>query len=216
LVVKSLRQQVYDYLRGAMARGELAPGSPIDLNALAQQLGVSRTPLRDALLQLQAEGFVTIMARRRCVVSELTLEQIRDLYQIIGGLEACVLRDELHRITPDEVERMRRLNREMRAALDRDDFDGYYAANLELHDSYLGLSSNATLKRMVRTLKQRLYDFPRRSAFVKEWELASTGEHEQLIERIAAGDAEGAAEQIRGVHWSFEVQEPFIRRYYFP
>jgi DNA-binding GntR family transcriptional regulator len=214
LVAKSLREQVYDHLRVAMARGELAPGSPIDINRIAAELGVSRTPLRDALLQLQSEGFVTILPRRGCVVSVLTLEEIRNLYQIIGALEACVLREELHRITPSDVARMRELNRTMRASLERDDFEGYYAANLELHDSYLGLSSNTTLKEMVRRLKQRLYDFPRRAAWVKEWELTSTGEHESLIERIAAGDASGAADHIRNVHWCFEVQEPFIRRYY--
>ncbi len=213
-VAKSLREQVYDYLREAMARGELTPGAPIDLNRTAAQLGVSRTPLRDALIQLQAEGFVTILPRRGCVVRVVTLEEVRDLYQIIGALEACVLREELHRITPSDVAGMRQLNRSMREALEGDDFDGCYAANLELHDCYLSLSVNSILKQTVRRLKQRLYDFPRRAAWVKEWELASSGEHEQLIDRIAAGDAEGAAVQIRNVHWSFEVQEPFIRRYY--
>ncbi|MGB5881972.1 MAG: GntR family transcriptional regulator, partial [Thermoanaerobaculia bacterium] len=60
LNLKSLREQVYDYLREAMNRGDLAPGATLDLNAISRRLGVSRTPLRDALLQLETEGFVTI------------------------------------------------------------------------------------------------------------------------------------------------------------
>ncbi|HEY69150.1 MAG TPA: GntR family transcriptional regulator, partial [Anaerolineae bacterium] len=59
LNLKSLREQVYDYLRHAMNRGELAPGAALNLNQISRKLGVSRTPLRDALLQLEIEGFVT-------------------------------------------------------------------------------------------------------------------------------------------------------------
>jgi DNA-binding GntR family transcriptional regulator len=63
-------------------------------------------------------------------------------------------------------------------------------------------------------LKHRLYDFPRRKGFVKEWEVISTGEHQQFIEHVKNGDPKAAAEFIRDVHWSFAVQERFIRRYY--
>ena len=66
---------------------------------------------------------------------------------------------------------MIRLNQTMRNALDENDFDGYYAANLEMHNCYLHLSSNDRLVRIVTTMKQRLYDFPRKKAFVKEWEM---------------------------------------------
>ncbi len=95
---KSLREQVYDYLRDAMNRGELGPGANLNLNEISQRLGISRTPLRDALLQLEAEGFVTILPRRGCVVNRLTREEIQELYQVIGALEASVIHDEFHQI----------------------------------------------------------------------------------------------------------------------
>jgi hypothetical protein len=69
--------------------------------------------------------------------------------------------------------------------------------------------------RTVRTLKERLYDFPRRSEYVKEWELDSTAEHAEITSRLRAGDFKGAAAYIRDVHWNFEVQERYIRTYYF-
>jgi hypothetical protein len=69
--------------------------------------------------------------------------------------------------------------------------------------------------RIVRTHKQRLYDWPRRSGLVKEWELASLEEHATLVRLVADRDARGAADHLRDVHWSFPVQERFIHRYYF-
>jgi hypothetical protein len=65
-------------------------------------------------------------------------------------------------------------------------------------------------------MKQRLYDFPRKQAFVKQWEITSTGEHEELIRLLEAGDGKAAADYVRNVHWSYEVQKPFIEEYYLP
>ena len=191
LNLKSLREQVYDYLREAMNSGDLAPGAAIDLKNLGRRLGVSRTPLRDAILQLETEGFVTVLPRRGCVVNRLTRDDIRNLYQMLGALEASVILTEADRIDADIVAAMKRFNDEMKAALDDDDFDRYYEANLRMHDGYLGLSPNRDLLRAVRIMKQRLYDFPRREGFVKEWETASTQEHDELIRRLEAGTPGG-------------------------
>ncbi|MGB3564128.1 MAG: GntR family transcriptional regulator [Thermoanaerobaculia bacterium] len=214
LNLKSLREQVYDYLREAMNRGDLAPGATLDLNAISRRLGVSRTPLRDALLQLETEGFVTILPRRGCVVNLLTRDEIRDLYQLIGSLEASVIRNEFVRITTTVGSIMTGLNDEMAEGLRDDDFDHFYSANLELHECFLSLSPNHRLVDLVRTMKHRLYDFPRKKTFVKEWELRSIDEHAELIRLLEAGDAGAAADYIRDVHWSFEVQEPYIEQYY--
>jgi DNA-binding GntR family transcriptional regulator len=102
----------------------------------------------------------------------------------------------------------------MDAGLARDDFDAYYAANLAFHDVYISLSPNRELRRQIGLQKERLYDFPRRTAFVKEWELASMKEHRELRQRFAAGDLKGAAAWIREVHWCYAVQEPYILAYY--
>jgi len=109
---------------------------------------------------------------------------------------------------------MEALNEEMRAALEVDDFDRFYARNLAFHECWLELSGNEELKRTVRILKQRLYDFPRHPDFVKEWEVASTGEHATIVRLLREGNVAGAADFVRDVHWSFTVQESFIHRYY--
>jgi DNA-binding GntR family transcriptional regulator len=212
--VRSLRREVYEHLKALMNQGRLRPGAYLDLNALEVEIGISRTPLRDALLRLETEGFVEILNRRGVRVRELTPKAIRDIYEILGALESAALRSAGQRITPEVVAGMRRLNGEMDAALDASDFGRYYDANLSFHNSWLGLSSNEAMVGHIRILKERLYDFPRLKGFVPEWERASIDEHRSLIELLEAGNVAGAADLLRDVHWCFDHQEPFIRRYY--
>ena len=214
LNVKSLKEQVYEYLREQMRTGSLRPGSIIDMEETSGRLGVSKTPLRDALLLLETEGFVSILPRRKVIVNPLTLQEIRDFYEILGALEATALSAAFGRIGAVELGLMETLNSEMKQAIDRNDFDLYYEKNLAFHDVFLSLSGNGYLKKTVNTLKKRLYDFPRPEGFVKEWEQASIGEHAALIDSLRRGSVREAVEQIRDIHWSFAVQERFIARYY--
>ncbi len=214
LYLKTLREQVYEYLRELMQYGKLKPGDFINMNQLSKELGISKTPLRDALIQLEAEGFVTFFPRRGVMVNLLTLQDIKDYYQIIGALEGAVILAEIEKITDEDIEKMRELNRQMREAIDNDDFDLYYERNLEFHNVYLFLTENQKLLKTVLIYKQRLYDFPRRKGFIKEWEIESIKEHDKIVELLAKRDAENAAKFVRDVHWSFKTQERFIKRYY--
>ncbi len=214
LYLKTLREQVYEYLRELMQYGKLKPGDFINMNQLSKELGISKTPLRDALIQLEAEGFVTFFPRRGVMVNLLTLQDIKDYYQIIGALEGAVILAEIEKITDEDIEKMRELNRQMREAIDNNDFDLYYERNLEFHNVYLFLTDNQKLLKTVLIYKQRLYDFPRREDFIKEWEIESIKEHDKIVEFLAKRDAESAAKFLRDVHWSFKAQERFIKQYY--
>jgi len=205
---------VYDVLRDLLDQGDLHGGEVFDLKSLSERLGVSRTPLREALLRLEVEGFVTIRPRSGVIVRPLTERDVRNLYQMIGALEASVLLSESDSLNEQVIADMRRWNEASKQALAGDDFAAYYTANLALHNSYLNLSRNEELIHNVEIMKQRLYDFPRRRGFIREWEEASTGEHDAIVGWLEKGDATAAAEVVRDVHWSFEVQERFIRMYY--
>jgi DNA-binding GntR family transcriptional regulator len=215
LDITSLSAIVYEDLKRRLNSGLLRPGQFIDLSALGRELGMSRTPLRDAMIRLELEGFVTVYPRRGVMVRTLDLAGIRDIYQIVGALESAVVERMALRFRASDADRMDGYREAMAASLAADDFDAYYAANLSFHDVYLDLSDNEDLVRHVRTLKERLYDFPRRSEYVKEWELDSTAEHAEITARLRAGDFKGSAAYIREVHWNFEVQERYIRTYYF-
>ncbi len=217
LEIRSLREQVYEYLRGEMQAGRLVPGTYINLNDISGQLGISKTPLRDAIIQLECEGFVTILPRRGVVVNRLTLEEIRNVLEIVGALESAVILSVFDRITSKHLEEMARINEDMRHIMDTKKtrrFDSrYYRLNNAFHEVFLNLSGNTSLRRIIHPIKQRLYDFPR-PGYIPRWELINCEEHDQLIRFIRAGKREKAARLWRESHWSFEAHEEFIREFY--
>jgi DNA-binding GntR family transcriptional regulator len=212
---KSLREQVYELLREELSSGKLIPGSAINLAEMSSRLGVSKTPLRDALLQLDTEGFVTISPRRGVFVTKLTLEDIKHSYEIVGALESAVILSVFDRIEAYHLSKMKWLNSSLTAALEREDFENYYVGNIEFHHIFLDLSDNDALRRIILPIKQRLYDFPRRG-YIKEWELNNCKDHQQLIEALEKGNRDAAVRVWRDVHWAFAIQEEYIRRFYFP
>ncbi len=215
--LRSLREQVYQYLRAEMLKGRIIPGEYIRLNEMSERLGISKSPLRDAVIQLECEGFVTILPRRGVLMNRLALQDVKDAYGIVGALEASVIIDVCSRFATDGIEAMAAINTAMKALIERADFDHHYAEffdfNVAFHNHFLDLSDNRQIKKIVLPLKQRLYDFPRRR-FIREWERQNCREHDELVEHIRAGDATSAADLLQNRHWSFPYYEGFIRQFY--
>ena len=211
---KSLKEQVYDYLREQMEMGEIRPGAFINMEETSRELGVSKTPLRDALLQLEAENFVSILPRRGVIVNVLTLEDIKRYYEILGALESSALLSCFNKLKKTDIKKLKTLNERMARAISDDDFNAYYQYNLKFHNVFLDLCGNDLLKKMVNNLKRKLYDFPRQQGFVKEWEVESIQEHAKLVALIELGKSQEASSYIRDVHWSYAVQEKYIQKYY--
>jgi DNA-binding GntR family transcriptional regulator len=209
----SLKDQVYEYLRNEMKKGRIKPGSTINMDRTSEKLGVSKTPLRDALIRLEAEGFVNILPRKGVVVSPLSLQNIRDYYQIIGALESTAMLAAESRLC-GAADLMAELNDGMSQALAKENFDLYYERNLRFHEVFIRLSGNRMIEKTVDSMKKRLYDFPRPKDYIKAWEERSVEEHSSLVSLIKEGRVEEAARLIRDVHWSFKVQEPYILQYY--
>jgi len=213
LNIQSLSEQVYNYLRDEMHTGGILPDTILNLNEISRHLGISKTPLRDALIKLEMERFVTIMPRRGVMVNQLTLQDISDFYQIIGALECEVIKEVSDRLGSVQISVMRQLNADMREALRREEFDSYYGINIKFHDIFLNLSHNKRLRPMIMPMKQRLYDFQRRP-YLKEWEFRNCNEHDKFIDLIKQGNSLSAAQFMRDVHWSFSTQEEYIREFY--
>ena len=211
--IRSLREQVYDYLRNEMHDGRILPGSYINMNEISQTLGISKTPLRDALIQFECEGFVTIQPRRGILVNKLSITDVKNILEVVGALESAVILAVFDAIRPKQIKKLESLNQTMTAAVEREDFDIYYKQNIAFHDVFLDLNQNKEIHRIVNPLKQRLYDFPRRT-YIKEWELINCGEHQKLIAFIKNGQPEQASRLWRDSHWSFKAYEKFIRRFY--
>ncbi|MCP3940906.1 MAG: GntR family transcriptional regulator [Desulfobacteraceae bacterium] len=213
LNVLSLREQVYEYLRNEMITGGLTPGSTINLNQIAKQLGISKTPLRDALIHLEIEGFVTILPRRGVMVNALELSDVKDAYDSIGIIEAAIVQDCFDKIKPAHISRLERLNEQMRKDIQKDDFSKLFKTNLAFHDVVNSLSDNPLLEKFIFPIKHRLYDFQGQS-YIPGWELRNCEEHDRFIGFLKEKNSLEAARLLKEVHWSYGVQKMYIKQFY--
>jgi DNA-binding GntR family transcriptional regulator len=210
---KSLREQVYTYFCELMKKGELIPGKYINQTEICNELNISKAPLRDALIQLETEGFVSILPRRGVIINPLSLEDVANAYQILGGLESVALEQAFDRLEPSHLEEMERINAELFHRLQKGLFDEYYALNNELHNIFIDLAENASLEGIVTPLKQRLYDFPLRP-YIVEWEEENLREHERLIVSIKKRNIRAAMDILRYEHWNAELHQEGIKAFY--
>ncbi len=213
LNILSLREQVYTYLRKLMTLGDLVPGSTINIGEIARQLGISKTPLRDALIHLEVEGFVSILPRRGVRVNLLELTDVKNAYDAIGMVEASIVLECFEKFRPYHISKLEKLNEIMMSDIKKNDFSRLFTTNLEFHDIYLDVSDNELLKKFIRPIKHRLYDFPRQN-YISEWEMRNCREHLIFIDHLKNGNAKEAAKIIREVHWSFDFQKEFIKIFY--
>ena len=216
ITLKSLREQVYDYLKGQLKRGTLNAEGFLDLGALSETLGVSRTPLRDALLQLEVEGFVAIVPRKGVRVKTLNAQDIQEIYQMIGALEASAILAAAPRLTIKDFSRLRTLDRKISQSVEAGASESCYLANFAFHDLFLERCENQRITRAVHTLKQQLYEWNRKfESLHAEWENQNIKEHEEIVSLLENGEPEKAAAFLTNVHWSFEVQKAFVNKVYF-
>ncbi len=203
-----LRVQVYNYLEKQMRLGILEPGASISVNTMIKELGISRTPLREALLLLQEQGFVSIQPQRGVKINALTLDDVKDIYEILGGIESSVLLSVFDDLQEKEIQQMKRLNDEIETALENDDIIRHNQANIDFHGVFLGLSKNERMLKYVKNLKMQLYDFPRRD-FGKNWNTNNLIQHRHFVQLIEEGKSITAADYLRDIHWDFDPPDSF-------
>lgn len=209
----SLSELVYNYLRQQMNEGDLLPGTTLNIGVIADQLGISKTPLRDALIHLELEGFVTILPRRGVLINKLEVEQIKSAYDAIGLVEAFIIQECIDKISSSQIDQLEELNEIMLAKIEARDFSQFFKTNLQFHNVYVDISDNEPLKKFILPIKHRLYDFPRQN-YIPEWELRNCREHAEFIGYLKNNNGKEAARILKDVHWSFECQKDFINKFY--
>ncbi|RLB90451.1 MAG: GntR family transcriptional regulator [Deltaproteobacteria bacterium] len=213
LFVVSLREQVYEYLRNEMTTGSLTSGSTINLTKIAEQLGISKTPLRDALIHLEIEGFVTILPRRGVMVNALALNDVKNAYEAIGIIEAAIILDCFDKITSAHISRLEELNERMIKDVQTNDFSRLFKTNLAFHNVFNTLSGNPLFNKFMLPIKHRLYDFQGQS-YIHDWELKNCEEHSLFINFLKQENPRSAAMILKDFHWSYSVNEAFIKQFY--
>ncbi|WP_033294363.1 GntR family transcriptional regulator [Amycolatopsis jejuensis] len=191
------RQRVHDELRERILTGRLRPGDRLVERELADELGVSRVPVREAIRSLEAEGFVVVQSPRRVVVRQLARIDVEELFDVREALESLAAARAAERAGKPELRRLERLLADAARATQRGDSARISVLNSRLHDEIVAIAGNGLLTTMLQPLEGRLRWLTSQN---ERWsELLD--EHRRLVEAIASGEVararEYAAEHVR-------------------
>jgi DNA-binding GntR family transcriptional regulator len=188
-----LRQRIEDEI----VSGELALGSRLDENQLAARFGVSRTPIREALLQLAVTGLIQTKPRRGAIVSAPEPHLLLAMFETMAEIEAACGRLAARRLVPEDAVALGAALDGCRAALATDDTEAYYAENYVFHTVVYRASHNAFLADQALSLHRRLAPYRRLQLRVRQRLPQSLAEHEAIVAAIVAGDERRASEVLR-------------------
>ena len=173
--------------------GTLLPGDAIDEAGLASQHGVSRTPIREAMLQLQVQGLLTSMPRGGMLVAKMDLQQLLSLWELLAELEAVAARLACQRMTRDELVAIAKANELGRTAVELDDMAAWQERNLAFHELIYRATRNPYLRQEVLRIRART-GFYRQHSFGALGKIKTSFEqHQRLLEAFQAGDPDAAA-----------------------
>jgi DNA-binding GntR family transcriptional regulator len=190
LAPRALYEEVAELLRQRIFRRELEPGSWIDELKIAEEYGISRTPLREALKVLAAEGLVTMKVRRGAYVTEVSEKDLADVYHLLSLLESDAAGVVAQRATDAELQGLQALHAELEAAVD--DRDRFFAINERFHMRLLELAANRWRDQMVADLR-KVMKLNRHSSLFKTGRIEeSLAEHRAIMAALIARNVTGA------------------------
>ena len=184
----ALHEQVAQRLRQMLVEGHIAPGAKLNERALSEELNVSRTPLREAIKMLAAEGLVELLPNRGAIAVELSEADILNTFEVMAGLEGQSGELAAQRITPSELAEIRAMHYEMMAAYTRRDLSGYYRLNAAIHRAINAAARNPVLTATYNQVNARLQALRFRSNQDGEKWKRAMQEHEQMVDALGAHD----------------------------
>lgn len=197
IINTTLPEQVYKLLKDAIERGEFPAGSKLVETDIATQLDVSRTPVREAIGRLAAEGLVTLVPRRGAFVASLDRKTIRELYEIREALEVLATELALPTLDDEDIAPLEETLEAFAAALKRDDYQVYFELDRTFHEQLVALSGNTKLQELVQLIDGSIQ--------VTRWMHCDTGEiselalkeHQRIVAALRTRDREQAVDQVR-------------------
>ena len=185
----SLHEQAAHRLREMLVEGRIPPGAKLNERELSKVLNVSRTPLREAIKMLAAEGLVELLPNRGAIAVELTEEDVLNTFEVMAGLEAQSGELAAQRITDAELAEIKALHFEMLAAYIRRDLPAYYRLNSAIHGAINAAAKNPVLTATYNQVNARLHALRFRSNQNGEKWKSAVKEHELMIDALSAHDA---------------------------
>ncbi len=197
IVRRSLHDELVERLQRLIIEGELTPGEKVPEKELCERYNVSRTPMREALKVLASEGLVTLTPNRGSSVTAVTVEDLEEVFPVMGALEALSGELACARISDKQVAAVRKLHDRMVVHYQAGELDAYFAVNQQIHEAILEAAGNETLSAQYLSLSTRI----RRARYVanmtaERWAQA-VDEHEQILSALEARDAARLASILR-------------------
>lgn len=183
-----LRDVVFNTLRQAILRGELKPGERLMEIKLANKLGVSRTPIREAIRKLELEGLVVMIPRKGAIVGEITEKSLRDVLEVRKALEELAVGLACDRIQPQGLKELKEAAAEFKKALKCNDVTTFAEADVKFHDIIYHATDNQRLIQLLYNLREQMYRY--RVEYLKRKEVHEVllEEHDEIIAAIEKGD----------------------------
>lgn len=194
-----LREVVFNTLRDAILKGELDPGEHLMEVQLANRLGVSRTPIREAIRQLETEGLVVMTPRKGAVVAEITQKDLTDVLEVRKALEELAVELACSKITAEEVEKLKECDERFCKALDKNELTVIADMDEQFHDVIYEATGNKRLIQLLNNLRQQMYRY--RLEYIKDdkqWDVLRE-EHKRLVKAIEEKDI-ATAKAVTGHH----------------
>lgn len=189
---------VYRVLREGIATGAYRPSEPLRAAKIADELGISRTPVREAFMRLASEGLVNYSPRHGARVVDLKAEELEEVFEMRAALEQIAIRHACENATPADVKHLRELCAHCHEVSDLDgDVDDLIAANSDLHNAINDISARPQTIELISLLRDRARPYRVIALYDDEERLDSLREHDRLVELIEAGDADSATELLR-------------------
>jgi DNA-binding GntR family transcriptional regulator len=195
--VNSLHDQVAQQLRDQIFAGELSPGAFVDETRLCEQLAISRTPLREALKVLTAEGLIRHEPRRGCFVNEVTEQDLDEIFPVIALLEGRCAFEAAQQATDTDIAALEGLHQQLQSSADQGRIPDYYSANYAIHEAIIAMAGNKWLAQVISDLR-KILKLARLQQLNAPGRLAqSLAEHMAIFAALKARDAEGADAAMR-------------------
>jgi DNA-binding GntR family transcriptional regulator len=192
-----LHDTVVDHLRGFITEGVLTAGQKLNERELCESLGISRTPLREALKVLAVEGLIELSPNRGASVARMSELELREAFELMSGLEAFAGELACERITAEELREIKALHHAMVVSKSQNDLVGYYQRNRAIHDLINLAARNSALRQSYLALNRRLHALRFRSnQQLPKWDRA-VHDHEDMIEALEARDGKRLSAILR-------------------
>ena len=194
-----LSQKVYRALKTEIIKGSLKPGTKLSEGKIAEQMGVSRTPVREAIRELAAEGFVKISPNQGVEISNISIEDIQEVLQIRSVLEGLAARLAATKITREKIKELESFNKNMEKFISKDDILNFIKESEKFHVLILDICGNNRLVQIRKNLDDQIHRYRSISLNVPRRPKYALGEHKKITEALKQGDL-AKADELSKMH----------------